>query len=125
MPLSGLVSVDQVLGGGAAGKGRPAASAGQADGAGLAELLRVLADGTRLRLLFALSNGERHVSDLLGDLRLPQPTVSHHLGILRMAGVVEARRDGKRVYYRLIQPPPAPGVLRFTAGASTVELAIR
>ncbi len=121
MPLTGLVSLDQAMG----ARARSAATAGRADGAGLAELLRVLADGTRLRLLFALSTGERHVSDLLSDLRLPQPTVSHHLGILRMAGVVEARRDGKRVYYKLVQPPPAPGVLRFSTGASTIELTSR
>ncbi len=47
------------------------------------------------------------------------------LGLALMAGVVEARRDGKRVYYKLVQPPPAPGVLRFSAGASTIELTSR
>ena len=118
MPLVGLVSTEQV-----AGKGRSAAV--RADVTALADLMRVLADGTRLRLLLALSSGERNVSDLLGELRLPQPTVSHHLGILRMANVVEARRDGKRVFYKLTHPSPAPGVLRFTTGASAIELTSR
>jgi DNA-binding transcriptional ArsR family regulator len=90
--------------------------------AGLANLLQVLADGTRLRLLLALSHGERNVTDLMEHLRLPQPTVSHHLGILRMNGVVQSRRDGKRVFYRLSEPPPTPGTLRFTAAGATVDL---
>jgi len=100
-------------------------AAGAATSGALANLLQVLADGTRLRLLLALSAGERHVTDLLEQLKLPQPTVSHHLGILRMAGVVQARRDGKRVYYRLTETAPGAGVLRFTAGGATIELATR
>jgi DNA-binding transcriptional ArsR family regulator len=109
------VSRDQL--GPAGGAGGPSSHQ-----SGLASLLQVLADGTRLRLVIALSGGERNVTDLMEQLRLPQPTVSHHLGILRMNGVVQPRRDGKRVFYRLTEPPTAPGALRFSAGGATIEL---
>jgi hypothetical protein len=39
-----------------------------------------------------------------------------------MNGVVQARRDGKRVFYRLTEPPSTPGVLRFTTAGATIEL---
>ncbi len=62
-------------------------------------LLRTLSDPTRLRLLGVLQRGEHNVTDLCRELRLPQPTVSHHLGLLRSAGLVANRREGKQVYY--------------------------
>ena len=48
-----------------------------------------------------LGAGERNVSDLTAELALSQPTVSHHLMLLRQMGTVVSRRDGKRVYYAL------------------------
>ena len=68
---------------------------------GLHETFALLADKTRLRLLLELRAGERNVSDLTDELALPQPTVSHHLMILRQMGTVVSRRDGKRVFYAL------------------------
>ena len=65
----------------------------------LCRLFRVLSDETRLKLLLALQGGEQHVTELCRKLRLPQPTVSHHLGLLRMHGLVRNRRKGKLVYY--------------------------
>ncbi len=65
----------------------------------LAELFRILGEPTRLRILMELEEGERNVSELCKILRTPQPTVSHHLGILRMGGLVVNRRDGKEIYY--------------------------
>ena len=65
----------------------------------MCRLFRVLSDETRLRLLLALRGGEQHVTALCRKLRLPQPTVSHHLGLLRMQGLVKNRRKGKLVYY--------------------------
>jgi DNA-binding transcriptional ArsR family regulator len=41
------------------------------------------------------------VSSLCDELRLPQPTVSHHLGLLRMSNLITNRRDGKQVFYEL------------------------
>ena len=64
-------------------------------------VFRVLGDQTRLRAVMALRQGELNVSEICGVLRLPQPTVSRHLGILRMAGLVNNRRDGKEIYYSL------------------------
>ena len=64
-------------------------------------LLRTLSDPTRLRLLGVLQQGEQNVSGLCRRLDLPQPTISHHLGLLRSAGLVSNRRDGKQVFYSL------------------------
>ncbi len=63
------------------------------------DLFRVLSDETRIRLLLALRSGELHVSELCNRLKLPQPTVSHHLGLLRIHGLVRPRRQGKQVFY--------------------------
>ena len=67
----------------------------------LAGLFRLLSDRTRLHLLMLLSDGERNVTSLCDTLQLPQPTVSHHLGLLRMSNVIANRRDGKQVFYSL------------------------
>ena len=67
----------------------------------LTNLLRLLSDKTRLNILLMLSGGERNVSSLCDALRLPQPTVSHHLGLLRMSNIITGRRDGKQVFYGL------------------------
>lgn len=65
----------------------------------LSQLFRVLADQTRLQILFALAEGEMNVGAICALLNLPQPTVSHHLSLLRMNNVVGHRRDGKQVIY--------------------------
>ena len=67
----------------------------------LATLFRLLSDRTRLNLLMMLADGERNVTNLCEALRLPQPTVSHHLGLLRMSNIIGNRRDGKQVFYSL------------------------
>jgi len=67
----------------------------------LANLFRLLSDRTRLNLLMLLADGERNVTNLCEQLKLPQPTVSHHLGLLRMSSVIANRRDGKQVFYSL------------------------
>ena len=67
----------------------------------LAALFRLLSDRTRLNLLMLLAEGERNVTSLCETLRLPQPTVSHHLGLLRMSNIIGNRRDGKQVFYSL------------------------
>ena len=67
----------------------------------LVELFRLLSDRTRLDILMILSDGERNVGSLCDALSLPQPTVSHHLGLLRMQNLIVNRRNGKQVYYGL------------------------
>ena len=68
---------------------------------GLAAVMRPLSDPTRLRILCEMSAGERNVTGLCEALDLPQPTVSHHLGLLATAGLVSRRRAGKMTFYRL------------------------
>jgi ArsR family transcriptional regulator len=55
-----------------------------------ADLCSALADPTRLLLLYALSDQPRNVSDLTQELKVPQPTVSRHLKVLREGGLVKA-----------------------------------
>lgn len=71
-------------------------------------LFKALADSTRLRILALLVGGEVCVCHIHGSLRIPQPKASRHLAYLRRAGVVQARKDGLWVHYRLAeQPDPA------------------
>jgi len=67
----------------------------------LAEMFRVLGDRTRVSILLLLSDGEMNVSSLCRKLKVAQPSVSHHLGILRLGGMVNTRRSGKEVFYSL------------------------
>ncbi len=67
----------------------------------LVSLFRLLSDRTRLSILLQLGMGEKNVTMLCETLGLPQPTVSHHLGLLRMNNLVANRRYGKQVFYIL------------------------
>jgi DNA-binding transcriptional ArsR family regulator len=67
----------------------------------LTNLFRLLSDKTRLNILLLLAGGERNVTSLCNELSLPQPTVSHHLGLLRMNNLIANRRNGKQVFYGL------------------------
>src|SRR6478752_7087609 len=67
----------------------------------LVGLFRLLSDKTRMNILMLLSKGERNVTSLCEELGLPQPTVSHHLGLLRMSNLIGNRRNGKQVFYGL------------------------
>jgi len=67
----------------------------------LAQMFRVLGDQTRLAILLLLSDGELNVSTLCRKLKVAQPSVSHHLGILRLGQMVTTRRNGKEVFYSL------------------------
>ena len=74
----------------------------------LTRLFRALGDETRLRIVALLSHGELCVCHLEAALDLNQSTASRHLGILRAAGVVDCRRDGTWVYYRITEQEHAP-----------------
>lgn len=65
------------------------------------DVLKALADETRLRILFALRGGELCVCQLIALLDLAPSTVSKHLSILRSARLIESRKDGRWIYYRL------------------------
>lgn len=66
-----------------------------------------LADPSRRQVLDLLRTGERSVNDLVGLLRLSQPGVSKHLKVLREAGLVDVRPEGKRRLYSLRAEPLA------------------
>jgi ArsR family transcriptional regulator, arsenate/arsenite/antimonite-responsive transcriptional repressor len=68
---------------------------------GMEKLFRALGDATRLRILGLLLGGEVCVCHIHESLRIPQPKASRHLAYLRRAGLVDTRRDGLWVYYRL------------------------
>ncbi|MET7337717.1 metalloregulator ArsR/SmtB family transcription factor [Nonomuraea sp. NPDC005650] len=64
------------------------------------DAFRLLSDGTRLRLMWLLSSGEYDVTSLTEAIAVARPSVSQHLAKLRYGGLVETRRDGRRVLYR-------------------------
>lgn len=70
----------------------------------LESLFQALGDRTRLRLLNLIADGEVCVCFFVEVLGEPQPKISRHLGVLRAAGLVAARRDGKWMHYRVTVP---------------------
>ena len=71
----------------------------------IAFLFKALADPTRLRLINLMGDDEVCVCFFVEVLKINQPKISRHLAYLRRAGVVSARRDGKWIHYRLVEPP--------------------
>ena len=77
------------------------------DPAGLAkaaDTIKVVGHPDRLRILEFLEDGEKAVGEIQDCLGLPQAIVSQHLAKMRGCNIVEARRDGTHVYYRIIEP---------------------
>ena len=72
-------------------------------------MFRAFSDPTRLRILNLLLRGELCVCEIVNTLKVPQPMASRHLAYLKKSGLVEARRDGLWMHYRLAKPR-----LRFT-----------
>lgn len=70
-------------------------------------LFKALADRTRLRLLNLMGTDEVCVCFFVEVLRTNQPKISRHLAYLRRAGVVAARREGKWIHYRVVEPSDA------------------
>lgn len=79
-----------------------------------AEVLKTLASPRRLEILHALARGPMEVGRLAERIGATQPNVSQHLSVLRLAGIVDAERDGREVRYRLADPDVmvACGVMR-------------
>lgn len=67
----------------------------------LVDLFKVLGDGTRLQLLAVLQAGELAVGELAATVGMTDSAVSHQLRVLRQAGVVRTRREGKSILYAL------------------------
>jgi len=79
------------------------------------DLLAVLAEPNRRRLLELLRGGERTVTELAAEFSVTRPAVSQHLGVLAGAGLVEARQEGRFRRYRLV--PAGMAALRSTLDA--------
>ncbi|MCJ2014749.1 ArsR/SmtB family transcription factor [Methylobacterium sp. J-076] len=70
----------------------------------VADLLKLVANPNRLRILYLLAQGECSVSEVEQRLGIRQPTLSQQLGALRSGGVVSTRREHKAVFYDLTEP---------------------
>ncbi len=91
--------------------------------AGLAQVFKALGDPVRLRLVSligARDGGEVCVCDLTSAFDLSQPTISHHLKVLREAGLIDSERRGTWVYYRLV-----PSALERMAGVLSIPVSSR
>ena len=66
-----------------------------------AELFGLLSTPVRLKIISAVCNGERNVSELLEQIDTTQPNMSQHLSTLYRAGVLGKRREGTQIFYRL------------------------
>lgn len=67
----------------------------------IAEFFKALSDESRLRILRLLARQEKCVCELMEELKMTQSAVSHHLKILKQAGLVKDSRDGKWIFYSL------------------------
>lgn len=87
----------------------------------LEEVFRALGDPTRLRILGLLTEGEVCVCHIYETLGIPQPKASRHLAYLRRAGLVDTRRDGLWIHYRLAEPADAAARTVLNAAVHTLE----
>lgn len=67
----------------------------------MAQIFKALGDENRIQILKMLQTGEKCGCELLIDLNITQPTLSHHMKILSSSGIVKSRRDGKWLYYAI------------------------
>lgn len=66
-----------------------------------AKFFKALGDENRLRVLELLMSGEKCACNLLEEMKISQPTLSHHMRLLCDAGIVQSRKDGKWVHYSI------------------------
>jgi len=67
-----------------------------------AEIFRVMSAPMRLRIISCLCLGEKNVGELLSEIDTTQPNMSQHLNTLYLAGVLDKRREGVQIYYRIV-----------------------
>jgi DNA-binding transcriptional ArsR family regulator len=80
---------------------QPVERLGDEHAALVVEVFRMLADATRIQVLWALVEGEMSVNELAEHVGKPAPSVSQHLAKLRMARLVRTRREGTTIHYSL------------------------
>ena len=87
------------------------------------DFAKAIADETRQKIMSICCCQKITVSDIVAQLEISQPTVSHHLKILKQAGLVNAERSGKEIYYSINQAAMAKGCCQVAANfAPDVEL---
>jgi ArsR family transcriptional regulator len=84
-------------------------------------LFKALADRTRLRLINLMGDTEVCVCFFVEVLKINQPKISRHLAYLRRVGVVSARRDGKWIHYRIVEPPDSHAANIFREVRTSLE----
>ena len=99
--MAALLELDQVTAGYGASVVLDGVSLSVAEADALAQSMAVFAAGSRLRILYALIDGERPVDDLASETGLAANTVSQQLRVLRQARIVRVRRAGRRAFYAL------------------------
>ncbi|MBI5100633.1 MAG: winged helix-turn-helix transcriptional regulator [Nitrospirae bacterium] len=69
-----------------------------------AEVCKTLASPKRLEIINALKEGEKSVGELVAILGVPKANVSQHLAVMRLKGILNSRRDGVNIFYRISNP---------------------
>lgn len=85
----------------------------------VAQMLHALAEPTRMRILYRLAAGPHHVGQLAELLAVPMVNMSHHLGVMRQAGLLEDDKQGRFVIYKLRPDVFQPGTGDGTVGVLT------
>lgn len=65
---------------------------------------QILSDANRLRIISLIGSKELSVTEIVSEMHLSQPLVSHHLRVLKESGILETKRNGPFIYYRLMNP---------------------
>ena len=80
----------------------------------ISDIFKSIADPTRLKILFLLKNGELCVCEIFDALDKSQSTVSHHLHILKKEKIINGRKEGKWIYYKLNNPDILKSIREFS-----------
>jgi DNA-binding transcriptional ArsR family regulator len=86
----------------------------------VAALLAAVSEPTRLRVLWQLAKGPLHVGALADLIDIPMVNMSHHLGVMRQAGVLDDEKDGRKVIYKLRPEVFTPGTTPDVLGVLTL-----
>lgn len=78
----------------------------------VADTFQLISDASRLKILWLLCHNETCVNNIAVAVNMSSPAVSHHLRLLKQAGLLDTRREGKEMYYKLAETPEAALVHR-------------